>query len=77
MNALCKHQLEQLKQHFRGKVYVLQDNGDSLICLIDPADAVTLTGREPPDRGEEWMRVSEPTLMLIDPTRTSFPRVVN
>jgi len=77
MSPLCKDQLERLKQYFNGKVYVLQDNGDTLICLIDPADVGEHQVVGPPDTGEHWKRVSEPCLMLIDPTRTSFPRVVN
>lgn len=63
--------------HFNGKVYLLQDNGDSLIVLIDPADVGPFQVQGPPDRGEAWKRVSEPSLMLIDPSRASYPRVVN
>jgi hypothetical protein len=77
MSPLCKEQLDRLRQHFNGKVHILHDNGDTVIVIVDPADVGPFTGAPPPDRGEKWKRIDEPALMLIDPARAKYPRVVN
>lgn len=77
MSRFCKLHWDQLKEHLNGKAYVLQDNGNTLIVLIDPSDAGPSAGAGSPNRGGAWKRVREPCLMHIGPSRSQYPRVVN
>jgi molybdenum cofactor biosynthesis enzyme MoaA len=73
--SASQSQLRRLINTFNVKVYVLQDNGDTAIVLVDPVD------REPCPRSNDtaiaWQRVTEPCLMLIDPSRAAYARVVH
>lgn len=75
MSPACKEHLENLRRYFDGQVYVIQDLGDRAIVLVDPADRGPV--QQEGDVTDAWTRVNEPTLMLIDPSRAYYPRVVN
>jgi len=75
MSPAVKEQLENLRLHFDGAVYVVKDLGDRAIVLIDPTDRGPF--RESSDPSDAWRRVNEPTLVLLDPTVAHYPRVVN
>lgn len=72
MSPLVRDQIRSLVNNFKGKVYVVQDNGDTAIVLVDPAE---IEGEAEGDGA--WQRVTEPTLMLVDPSRSNVPRLVN
>lgn len=73
MSPLVKDQIERFMQNFDGKVYLVQDMGNAAIVLIDPAPRP----EEPGSEDSAWKRISEPTLMLVDPARSERPRTVN
>jgi hypothetical protein len=77
MSPLCKEQLERLRKNFDGNVHVFHDWGDKILVIVDTKNHGPFTGDGPPDRGARWMRIEEPTFVLIDPSRADYPRVVN
>lgn len=75
MSPLCREQLDRLMENFDGRVHIFKDFGDVLIVLVDPKDRGPFAKTRDPD--DAWKRIDEPTFVLIDPSRSGVPRVVN
>lgn len=66
MSPLVAYRLEKARANFDGRIFVVEDRGDSVLVVIVPADWNPFA-TETDDNDSDWGRVTTPQLMLIDP----------
>lgn len=77
MSPACKKHLDMMEHFYNCDVYVLQDWGERVFVLIDPADRGPIQPLGNRGEVDAWKRIDKPTVVLVDPARAEYPRVVN
>lgn len=67
MSPAVARRLMNARQNFNGRIEVVEDRGDTAIVMIIPANWNPFAEND--DDEGDWGKITEPTLMLIDPAR--------